>query len=91
MPTPLEQSLAAKFNAASAAFADSWKVGTFDWLQGNAIGAMVTITLAEQQLDATWLRVKQGTAPVSEFDAALEQWRQAHVGALKEFTSRSGQ
>ena len=89
MVTP--QGLVASFNRAKDVFADGWGVGTYQWLQTNAIGATVRIALAEQQLDAVWLKTKAGQATVAEFDAALETWKQAHVDALKEFQARSGQ
>ena len=86
----IEQTLAAKYHAAKATFDDGWKLGAYDWLQANAVGFMITIMLSEQQFEAAWQRVRDGKAPVPEFDAALEKWRQAHVDALKEFKTRSG-
>jgi hypothetical protein len=86
-----DQVLAAKFNAAKNVFADAWKVGTYDWLKANSMMATMTMALAEQQLDATWLRVRAGQASIEEFDAVLERWKTAHVNALAEFNARSGQ
>lgn len=91
MPTPLEQTLANKFRQAQAVFADGWKVGTFDWLKENAVGAVVTINLAEQQMETAWAAARKDPSKIADFDAALDRYKQAYVGALTEFRARSGQ
>ncbi len=90
MTTPLEQTLVSKFHWAKNSFDNHWKTGAYEWLQANAIGSMVTITLAEQQLESVWAKARVGQAPIEEFDAALERWKVAHAEALKEFLVRSG-
>lgn len=90
MATTIETALANKYYAATALLDDGWKLGAYEWLQANAIGHMVNIMLAEQQFEAAWKNVRDGKAPESEFDVALEKWKAAHVEALKEFKARSG-
>jgi len=91
MATTLEQTLVSKFHAAKNTFDAAWKTGAYEWLHNNAIGRMVTIVLTEEHLDAVWAKARAGQAPVSEFEAALEKWKQAHVDGLQEFNVRSGQ
>lgn len=91
MPTPLEQSLAAKFHAAKDTFASGWKIGTHLWLMDNEPGALAVTMLAEKDMEAVWEQAKSNAALVPFFDAALERWRTAHVEALGKWRARSGQ
>lgn len=91
MATPLEQTLLSKYSQAKDAFADGWKVGTFAWLQQNAIGMTVTLTMAENALDSAWLAAKKNPSRLGDFDSALNRWKHAHIDAMQEFRNRSGQ
>jgi hypothetical protein len=91
MPTPLEQSLVTKFNAAKDTFVDGWKVGTHVWLQDNAPQVIVKMMLAEQNLDTVWAQAKTNPGLLPFFDAALETWKQTHHEGIKAWQARSGQ
>lgn len=91
MITSLEQTLSSKFMQAKASFENGWQEGMFAWLQQNAIGHSVTLTLAETELDAAWIAARQDPAQMPRFDQALGRWKDACIAAVLEFKTRSGQ
>lgn len=89
MSTPVDQALAARYQAVAATFSGRWREGTLDWLRRNAVGNVVVMTMAEDQLNAAWVRARQGQSVTAEFEAALERWRQAQTAAIAEFESKN--
>lgn len=85
-----EAELLRLYQKSEGEFADHWIVGLYDRLDRENPAFAAKIDAARDILDATWVKVRAGTAGKDEFIKALTEWKGLHIKVLQKIGRMKG-